>query len=48
MVENNLLKQIDEKFFNMNLSLSKNNKAHEESTETKLKDVSSQVLYIKE
>lgn len=41
MVESNLLKQIDEKFYNMNLSLSKNNKAYEENTEVKLKEVQS-------
>lgn len=41
MVESNLLKQIDDKFSNMNSSLSRNNKAYEENTETKLKDVQS-------
>lgn len=32
----------------MNISLSKNNKAHEENTEEKISDVQQQVIYIKE
>ena len=48
MVENRMLKQIDEKFFNMGLQIAKNNKTYEDNKEIRLNDVQNQLSYLRE
>ncbi len=48
MIENRLLKQIDEKFFSMGLQIAKNNKTYEDNKEIKLNEVQNQLSYLRE
>lgn len=46
--DNKLAQQIDEKFFNLNLNISKNNKGIDENKENKIKEIQSQMEVIQE
>lgn len=47
-MDNKLAQQIDEKFFNLNLNISKNNKGVDENKENKIKEIQTQMEVIQE
>lgn len=46
--DNKIAQQIDEKFFNLNLNISKNNKGIDENKENKIKEIQAQMEVIQE
>lgn len=47
-MDNKLGQQIDEKFFNLNLNISKNNKGIDDNKENKIREIQAQMEVIQE